>query len=483
MSFPAGPVWPTGRPRAVWLEQALAGEEAAPQPAPAPLPGRVDVCVVGGGFTGLWTALALHRHDPGLRVAVVEADICGGGASGRNGGFVMTAWSKFSSLRKLCGADDALRYARACEAAVGEIGRFCSENDVDGGFRQDGWLWTATNRAQLDAWDTAINAIAAAGEQPFARLSASEVAERAGSPSHLGGVFERRSATFHPARVARGLAAAARRRGITVHEHAAVRTITGGEPLRVITDHGALSADRVLLAVNAWTAALPEARDALVVTSSDIVATEPISDRLDAIGWARGLSISDSRRLVSYYQRAGDDRIVFGKGGGMLAFAGRVGAGFHGPSPRSDDVRAALHHAYPALGDVPVPHSWRGPIDYSVSGLPFIFSVGGHPGVFAATGFSGNGCGPSHVVAEALAGAAVGVTAEAFPEALRRVPRSPLPPEPVRYLGGRMVRAAIARKEHSEDAGRRPGRISAAVAALDPTGFVDRSGSSSADRD
>ena len=481
VTFPAGPVWPTDRPRALWLDQALADEAAAPPPEPSQ-PDSVDVCVVGGGFTGLWTALALQRRDPSLRVAVLEADICGGGASGRNGGFVMTAWSKFSSLRKLCGAGDALRYARACEAAVSEIGRFCDANGIDGGFRQDGWLWTATNRAQLDAWDTAIDAIAAVGEHPYERLGSAEVAERAGSPTHLGGVFEAAPATFHPARVARGLAATARRRGIAVLEHTAVQTISGTDPLRVLTSRGALRAGRVLLAVNAWTAALPQARDALVVTSSDIVATDPIADRLDAIGWRRGLSISDSRRLVSYYQRTGDDRVVFGKGGGMLAFGGRIGPGFHGPSARAAEVRGQMHYAYPALADVPVPHSWRGPIDYSVSGVPFMFSVAGHPGVFAATGFSGNGCGPSHVVAEALAAAALGGVAEEFPEALRSVPGSPLPPEPVRYLGGRLVRAAIARKERREDADRRPGRITAAVAALDPTGFVDRSGSPSADR-
>jgi hypothetical protein len=165
--------------------------------------------------------------------------------------------------------------------------------------------------------------------------------------------------------------------------------------------------------------------------------------------------------------------VVLGKGGGTLAFAGRVGRRFHGDSARRTEVEAALRFAYPALADVPIARSWRGPIDYSVSGLPFLFTVGGHPRVHAATGFSGNGCGPSRVAGEALAAIATGAPVEDFPEALRRVPTSPLPPEPVRWLGGRIVRAAIARKERLEDAGRAPDRATVRLADLDPTGFVD----------
>jgi glycine/D-amino acid oxidase-like deaminating enzyme len=435
-----------------------------------------DVCVVGGGFTGLWTALSLKRRDPSLSVAVLEADICGGGASGRNGGFVMTAWSKFSSLQKLCGEADALRYAMASESAIASIGAFLRETGIDGEFRQAGWLWTATNPSQLGAWETALEAISTTGAAPYELLSHEEVRKRSGSEQHLGGVFERAGATFHPAKVARGLAAVARRRGIAVHEGTRVHAVHGGRRPRVDTERGPIQASTVLLAINAWTAALPQARSSLLVTSSDMVATDPIPERLDQLGWEPGLSISDSRRLVNYYQRASDGRIVFGKGGGTLAFNGRVGNGFHGDSSRAAEVRAQLHYIFPQLSDVPVTRSWRGPIDYSVSGLPFVFKVGADPAVLAAAGFSGNGCGPSYVVAEALAAMALGQVSEDVPEALRRVPPSRLPPEPVRYLGGRLVRAAIARKEQAEDAGARAGRMTVALAGLDPTGFVDRGG-------
>src|SRR5215471_10202940 len=125
--------------RSHWLDEALAaeGEEAA---APR-LEGdeRADVCIVGGGYTGLWTALRLKEHDPGLDVVLVEADICGGGPSGRNGGFVLSLWAKFGTLRKLLGADEALRLAHASTEAIAGIGAFCKEHGVDADFRHDGW--------------------------------------------------------------------------------------------------------------------------------------------------------------------------------------------------------------------------------------------------------------------------------------------------------------------------------------------------------
>src|SRR5712692_10806117 len=197
--------------RSLWLEEALPGEEDAP-----PLEGdeRADVCIVGGGFTGLWTALQLKEREPSLDVALVEADVCGAGASGRNGGFVLSWWAKFAALEELCGTEEALRLARASAAAVSEIGAFCAENEIDAHFRPDGWLWTATSTAQIGAWEPTLARTASLGEGPFTRLEPEEVARRAASPMHLAGVFEASAATVHPARLARGLRRVAIERGV-----------------------------------------------------------------------------------------------------------------------------------------------------------------------------------------------------------------------------------------------------------------------------
>lgn len=462
---------PSRAVRSLWLEQALARETIGPI---QPLPSRADICIVGGGFTGLWTAIAVKRQEPSADVVVLEADVCGGGASGRNGGFIMTAWSKFASLRKLCGEEEALRFAHAAEDAVGSIGRFCAEHKIDADFRQDGWLWTATNRAQLDAWSDTVEQIARAGASPYITLDAGEVAQRSGSPVHLGGVFEAKAGTVQPALLARGLARVACELGVVVCEGTALLELEAGSTSRLRTTKGSLHSDRTVLALNAWAAQIPEVRRSLVIIASDVIATAPIPERLTAIGWEPGLSISDSRRLVNYYRVSSDSRIIFGKGGGALAPNGRIGPSFHGRSPRAAEVRGQMHHIYPMLFDVEARHSWRGPIDYSVSGLPFFAPLSGHPGVVVGAGFSGNGVGPTYLAGQVLAGMALGRDDHPAPESLCRPADQRLPPEPARFLGGVMVRSAVARKEAAEDLDRRPSGLIRALASLDPTSFVDR---------
>ena len=187
-----------------------------------------------------------------------------------------------------------------------------------------------------------------------------------------------------------------------------------------------------------------------------------------------GIAISDSRRLVNYYRRTNDGRIVFGKGGGTLGYRGRVGRSFHRASPRVDDVSAHFHRLYPMLWDVPAAGAWRGPIDYSVTGMPAFIRIAGRSDVIAAAGFSGNGVGPTYVAGRILASMAAGKDDEWASTGLAALRSRGLPAEPVRYAGGLAVRAAIDRKEACEDAYRRPDRLTTFVAGLDPTSFVDR---------
>ena len=457
------------RVRSLWLEEALTAAEDAPR-----LEGdeRADICIVGGGFTGLWTAIRLKEHDPSLDVVLVEADVCGAGASGRNGGFVLTWWAKFGTLKKVCGGDEAIRLARASAQAVDGIGAFCAEHGIDAHYRRDGWLWAATSDAQLGAWEETLATIAHYGEDPFERLEPGEAARRAGETTHLGGVYEPTAATVQPAFLARGLRRVAIEKGVRVFENSAMTKLERSRPPRVVTAQGVVTAAKVVLGLNAWAAALPEVRRSLVVIASDIVATTPAAERLASIGWTGGTCISDSRLLVNYYRTTVDGRLVFGRGGGKLAFGGKVGTAFDGPSPRATAVTESMRALYPSFEHVPVTHSWMGPIDRTQVGLPFFAGLGSREDILYTIGYSGNGVGPSYLGGKILASIALGLDDEWSRAGLVREPAGSFPPEPVRYLGGRLVRSAVERKEAAEDRGAHAGRLTLLLADLAPSGLV-----------
>ncbi len=453
--------------RSWWLGEAALRED------PTQLAGarHADVCIVGGGFTGLWTALRVKELEPAADVVLIEADICGAGASGRNGGFAMSFWHHFIALERVCGSAEALRLARASCLAVDEIGRFCEEHRIDAGYRRDGWLWTATNTAQMGAWASTVEALERHGVRPFLAVEAEELAARSGSHAHVAGVFEATSATVQPALLARGLLAVARERGVAVFERSPVVALERSRPLVVRTPHGQIVSERLVVAMNAWAARLPELRRAFVVVSSDIVITDPIPDELERIGWRDGVSISDSRLMVHYYRTTVDGRMAFGKGGGRVVYGARIGNSFSGRSPIEPQLTARLRALYPSLRAVPIASSWSGPIDRTVDGLPFFCTLG-RPDLVIGAGYSGNGVGPSVLGGRILASLALGLDDEWSRCGLTRAPPRGLPGEPWRCLGGRVVRGAVARKERAEDAGRRPARIDRALARLAPAGLV-----------
>jgi glycine/D-amino acid oxidase-like deaminating enzyme len=377
---------------------------------------------------------------------------------------VLSWWSKFGTLKKLYGAEEALRLARASAEAVDAIGAFCEGDGIDAHYRRDGWLWTATNEAQIGAWEPVVETLATHGETPFVELTREEVAARAGSDRHLAGVWEPTAATVQPALLARGLRRVAVERGVRIHEHSPGTGLDRTRPPGVRTQRGSVTAERVIIATGAWAISVRELRRALVVVSSDIVATEPAPELVRD----GGLCVSDSRLLVHYHRPTRDRRIVLGKGGGRLGFGHRVGSRFDG-SPQAATVEESLRSLFPRLADVAVAATWTGPIDRSLNGLPFITHLGGRDDLLACAGYSGNGVGPSYVTGRILAGLALGRDER---WGLVGDPPGRFPPEPIRYAGGRVVQAAVRAKERAEDAGRRPSSVAVAIAGLAPAGLV-----------
>ncbi|MBV8999257.1 MAG: FAD-dependent oxidoreductase [Solirubrobacterales bacterium] len=457
--------------RSYWLEEVLPGEEEFPS-----LIGddRADVAIIGGGLVGLWTALRIKERDPACDVVVLEQDVCGGGASGRNGGFVMSWWPKLASLIRLCGRDDALALARVSEAVIGELGSYLEEHAIDAAFHRGGWLWTATSPAQMGAWQPVMRLCDELGVQPFVPLEGDEVARRTGSPRHLAGVLEPSVATVQPAALVRGLRRVASDQGVRIFERTHVRRLTRRRPPLLLTPGGRVRAEKVVIATNAWAANLPELHLALVVISSDIVLTEPIPERLREIGWSGGEAITDSQIMVDYYRTTQDGRIAFGKGGWGIALAGRVPASFDRHLGRARMVAGDLRRYYPALSDVRIVRDWGGPIDRSPDSLPLIGHLGGREHLIYGVGWSGNGVGPSVLAGKILAALALDVDDEF--SRLSLVDRPPLrfPPEPVRFLGAHIVRQAIVRKERAENDGRPASWVDDQLAKLAPAGIEDK---------
>lgn len=454
------------RARPFWLAEALAGER---EPAAAALRAtlRTDVAIVGGGFTGLWTALLLKERAPALEVVVLEADVCGAGASGRNGGCVLTWATKFLTLQRLFGTTEAVRLVRASEQAILDIEAFIHAEQIACDWRRDGTLYTATSGAQIGASDHVMGELARHGICSWTRLPVDEVQKRAGSRAHLEGWFCPLAATVQPGLLVRGLRRAALARGVRLFEQSPMVALGAGQPATVRTPHGSVVADRVVLATNAWMARqVPALRRSIAIVSSDMVITEPAPHALAGTGLDGGISVLDSRIFVHYYRSTGDGRLMLGKGGNTFAFGGHVHGSFDEPSRYRDALTRQLREFMPALGATAIASSWNGPSDRSVTGLPFFGRWAGSSNVFYGLGYSGNGVGPTRVGAAILADLVQGGDTEWTRSRLTAGPLGLFPPEPARYAGSLLVRNAVRRKEAAEDAGRRPRRVDVALARL-----------------
>jgi glycine/D-amino acid oxidase-like deaminating enzyme len=497
-----GEVRPTATRRSWWLREALAAEAAAaPHLATAARPLRgsttADVVIVGGGYTGLWTALRLTELEPGTRVVLLEQDICGGGPSGRNGGFVTNWWDEFPTLIDRYGAAGAIEVATVIEAAVDEVGAFCAANDVDAWYTKAGTVSASAAPAQDGGWLPAVAALREHGlGDRLVPLDADAVRARVDSPVFRDGVFMPGAATVQPAALTRGLRRVLLERGVTIHETTSAveidgqrpgwlgglgagtrrapprRGLAGGtRPVRVRTasaaGEGEVLAGSAVLALNAWAAAWPWFGSRLVTWSSYIVLTEPIPDRLADIGWTGGEGVTDARFTLHYLRTTPDGRIAIGGGGGRAGFAGRIGRAFTDSAADARRAAAGLRRLFPSLRDVRIEDAWGGPIDISADHLPWFGSVGGRP-IHYGHGYSGNGVGPSVVGGRILAARAV---ERADDPALRlaladgRPPR-PFPPEPASYLGARLIREAAVRREMIEERGEDPGFVLREVSRL-----------------
>jgi glycine/D-amino acid oxidase-like deaminating enzyme len=438
-------------------------EEAGPVEATRPLAGdtTADVVVLGGGYLGLWTAWQLKSLEPEIDVAVLEAGLAGHGPSGRNGGFVSTLWDDLPILRDRVGDARALEVARASERGVHGIGEWCKNEGVDAWYRRAPTLYVATSEAQLGSFDDEVEACAALGVPEEVRSASAEEVRARCDAGFLGGAILRTSATVHPARLSLGLRAAVLRGGVRLFERTPVRRLTAD--VVATTPAGAVRAGSAVLAVNGATAGFPGFRLSHAVASSHMVVTEPVPDVIDELGWTGCEPIADGRTLLHYTRTTRDGRIAFGWGGGRMGFGGRRLSRLE---VDPDAVRTAcddLLRFFPQLPGRRITHAWGGPIDVSPTHLPIFGSRGR---VHHGFGFTGNGVGPSYLGGEILARLTLDRRDELTRLAIVEPERKLMPPEPLRWAGGSVIRAALVRADAADDAGRRPDPVTRFVTAL-----------------
>jgi glycine/D-amino acid oxidase-like deaminating enzyme len=420
------------RSRSLWLDTAPGS--LAPRP-PLEASVAVDVAIVGAGLTGLWTAYELLRRDPRLRVALVEAEIAGFGASGRNGGWCSAHFAgSHAATARAHGRDATIALQRAMYATVDEVGRVLEAEDIDAHFHKGGTLELATRPPHVERLRARVEAERrwGAGEDDVRWLGAEEARSRIAAASVLGGLYTPHCARLHPARLVRGLAAAVERRGATIYERSRVVDLARGT---VGTEGGRLRAERVVIATEGWSAHLPGRARTIAPVYSLMIATEPLPAHVwEDIGWAGRETLADGRHLIIYAQRTADDRIAFGGRGAPYHFGGRIRDGFDRDRSVFADLRSVLVGMFPAVASARVTHEWGGPI-----GVPrdWYSSVGfdATTGVGWAGGYVGDGVSTTNLAGRTLADLLLGIESDltALPWVNHRSPR--WEPEPLRWIG------------------------------------------------
>jgi glycine/D-amino acid oxidase-like deaminating enzyme len=421
-----------------------------------------DVCIVGGGYTGLWTALALKERERSLRVVLVEAEVCGAGPSGRNGGFLHGYWAGFANVLPVLGRERAVELARAGEGIVPAVRAL----GADVWLREGGLLLVSAAPAQDAAVDEAVAAAREVGcEEEAVLLSEERLAERIKSPVFRRGVYFRDGATVQPERLVQALRRAVLEAGVDLYEHSPATRVREGE---VSTARGRVLAPEVVVAINAAaTGWRPVARH-VTNFGSYVVLTEPVPELLEQIAWTGGEAVVDGRMFLHYFRTTADGRVLMGSGSGPIGFRGRLDQRFSGDRATAGRAERGLRRLLPDLAGARIERAWGGPIDVSADHLPFFGTVRGRR-IHYGVGYSGNGAGPSWLGGQILASLALRRDDEwtSLPLATRRVPS--LPPEPIKRLGGGVVRAAIMACERAEEEGRRvplAARIGAALPRL-----------------
>ena len=435
-----------------------------------------DICIVGGGYTGLWTALKIKEKSPSTNIIIIEKDLCGSGASGRNGGCMIPLSSKFPAMKKIVGKKDAIRMVKASEEALNKIKQFCEVNNLDAQIRINGIVYSATNTKHRGGFDNLLRDLNENNINSWERLSKEKIQKLTGSNRNIDGYFSPIGGSLQPALLARGLKKIAEKKGIKIFEHSAMSSYEDNEKITVHSAHGSVECKKLVLAINAWTPSFfPFLSKSVILVSSDMIISEPVNNELEKLNLNNGLVVLDSNLFTHYYRSTPDGRIMLGKGGNTFSFKNKVIQSFDGPSSIETFLKKSLIKFFPSLQNTKIIQSWNGPSERTKTGFPFF---GFHPknkSILYGFGYSGNGILPTFVGGEILSSMALDEKNEWTNSNFCKGPIKLFPPEPFRWIGAMIIRNAVRRKENAEQEEKSPSWIDKKLAKLATSvGRVDR---------
>lgn len=425
-----------------WLETC--GDDLTPRPA---LNGSVDVdvAILGAGYSGLWTAYYLLKREPALKIVLVEREIAGFGASGRNGGWCTSGFpTSPGRLSAKYGRDASAAVQRAMFATVDEVGRVAAAEGLNIDWTKGGELLVARGPEQLPEVEETARSFRDLGfGDHVAVLDAQATAERIRIAGALGSLFMPDTATIHPGKLARGLARVVERMGTTIYEQTAVTDYTTGAYPALHTERGHVRAKTIVLCGEAYLSQLPKLRRQVMPVYSLITLTEPLSEADWAeIGWENRETVASFRHTVDYLSKTADGRILFGGRGAPYHFGSRIADAYDRHAATHEMLKRNVRTWFPRIKDVKFTHTWGGPLGWPRDYMPTM-AYDPKENLAIARGYTGNGVATANLAGRVLTDLITGTRSEltALPCVNHR--SSNWEPEPFRFLGVRCVQRAF----------------------------------------
>jgi glycine/D-amino acid oxidase-like deaminating enzyme len=404
---------------------------------------KADVVIIGGGFTGLSTAYYLRCARPQMRVIVLESEVVGYGASGRNGGFAMTLFGLTLGITAMrFGRERAAEAHRYMLSAVDHVGKMVRDLGIDCDYERTGLLVVATSKTWEKRLRKEVELAHSMGLEDLEYWDGQKTRAAVNSPLYLGAKYESACALINPAKFSWGLKAAAEMQGVEVYERTPVTSLDTGSKLIVKTPCGDIEASKVVFATNAFSGLFPQLKSKAFPVYTYIVLTEPLDEaRLEPIGWRGRQGIEDGRNLVHYYRLTADNRLLMGGGDVQYYYNGYPGKDRHEQTFR--ELEKYVGQLFPSLRGARFTHKWGGPVSVPLDMAPALGYLGNDRRVVYSLGCVGHGVALTNMNGKILRDLVLEQESELTRLFFVNRALLPLPPEPLRFAAGSILRAGM----------------------------------------